>query len=183
MELSEINSQLILDHLSSMVFLINQHYQIIDYNYAFADYLKLSRENIIGQPCYKLTHNSDVPCWEIKDTICPAITVFKKNEKCRTIHKHFLNNTVIVEEVISTPVCNGKYVLEEFRNLSDLLGLVQGILPICAGCKKIRGEQGRWYRLEGYFHDKTGVNFSHSICPECAKRFYPEFSKQADKNQ
>jgi hypothetical protein len=94
---------------------------------------------------------------------------------------HIINNRIIVEEVITTPIDNGKYVLEEFRDLSDLLGLFQGILPICAGCKKIRDDHGNWYLIEGYLHEKTGADFSHSICPECAKRLYPELVDQDKK--
>ncbi|MCP4372669.1 MAG: PAS domain-containing protein [Deltaproteobacteria bacterium] len=175
MGLFENNSKLILDNISTNIYLVDQHYQIMDCNDAFADYRQQSRENIIGKPCYKVTHNSDIPCWEMKDTTCSAAHTFKKNEKCSAIHKHFYDGNVVIEEVISTPIFNGKYVLVEFRNLSDLLGLVQGILLVCAGCKKIRDQQGNWYQIEDYFHDKTGADFSHSLCPECKKRFYPHF--------
>jgi PAS domain-containing protein len=181
MELFENNSKLILDNLSAQIYLIDQHYIIMDCNSAFADHVKQSRENIIGQPCHKITHNSDIPCWQKNDTVCPTIEALEKNEKCRAIHKHFINDKVIVEEVISTPINNGQYVLVEYHDLSDLLGLVQGILPICSGCKNIRDDHGNWYQIEGYIHDKTGADFSHSICPECAKRLYPEFIGQDKK--
>ena len=175
MDLLKNNSRLIFDSLSVPIYLIDQQYNIIDFNRACIDHFNLSKENIIGQPCYKIAHNSDIPCTEQKGTICAAKASFKNNERCHTIHKHFINDRVVVEEVISTPINNGQYVLEEFRDLSDLLGLVQGILLICAGCKKIRDRHGNWYKIEGYLHDKTGADFSHLICPECAKRLYPEF--------
>ncbi len=181
MGLIENNSKLILDNISTNIYLVDQHYHIIDCNNAYADHWKQSRENIIGKLCYKITHNSDIPCEEMKDIPCPAMNSFKMNKKCSAIHKHFYEDNVVIEEVISTPVLNGKYVLVEFRNLSDLLGLVQGILSICAGCKKVRDQQGNWYQVENYFHDKTGTDFSHAICPECEKRFYSEFRGQVKK--
>lgn len=51
---------------------------------------------------------------------------------------------------------------------------LRGLLPICAGCKKIRDTQGRWQALEDYFYTHSIAEFSHTICPECRRRLYPE---------
>ena len=53
--------------------------------------------------------------------------------------------------------------------------LLEGILPICTLCKKIRDEKGHWHQIESYIHHRSEAKFSHSLCPDCAKRFYPEF--------
>ncbi|MHC1724702.1 MAG: response regulator [Syntrophobacteraceae bacterium] len=53
--------------------------------------------------------------------------------------------------------------------------MLSGLLPICASCKKIRDDKGYWRQLETYIHEHSEVEFSHGICPECAKRLYPEF--------
>ena len=50
-----------------------------------------------------------------------------------------------------------------------------GLLPICSSCKKIRDQNGSWNQIEDYIREHSPANFSHSICPECAKRLYPEF--------
>lgn len=52
---------------------------------------------------------------------------------------------------------------------------LRGIIPICASCKKIRDDKGYWNQIEKYIQDHTEANFSHGICPECAKKLYPEF--------
>lgn len=57
--------------------------------------------------------------------------------------------------------------LNEVKRLS-------GLLPICASCKKIRNEDGTWQQIEAYIHAHSEADFSHSICPECAKTLYPE---------
>lgn len=44
---------------------------------------------------------------------------------------------------------------------------LEEILPICSYCKKIRNDQQYWTRMEEYFNKATGVDFSHSICPDC----------------
>lgn len=66
--------------------------------------------------------------------------------------------------------------LSEVDKLNDLL-------PICATCKKIRDDNGYWNQLEIYLKERTGTEFSHGICPECAEELYPGFKeKRARKN-
>lgn len=48
--------------------------------------------------------------------------------------------------------------------------LLCGILPICAYCKKIRGQDDRWYKLEQFITKHTGVEFTHGICPDCIEK-------------
>ena len=50
-----------------------------------------------------------------------------------------------------------------------------GLLPICSVCKRIRDDQGYWNQIEDYVRKHCPAEFSHGICPECAKRHYPEF--------
>jgi hypothetical protein len=49
-----------------------------------------------------------------------------------------------------------------------------GLLPICASCKKIRDDKGYWNQLESYIRQHSNAEFSHSVCPDCAKELYPE---------
>jgi hypothetical protein len=58
----------------------------------------------------------------------------------------------------------------------EQLKVLQGILPICASCKKIRDDQGAWNQMEAYIRDHSEADFSHGLCPQCARRMYPEFS-------
>jgi CheY-like chemotaxis protein len=53
---------------------------------------------------------------------------------------------------------------------------LSGLLPICASCKKIRDEEGGWQHIEDYISTHSEADFSHSICPQCARRLYPELS-------
>jgi methyl-accepting chemotaxis protein len=61
-----------------------------------------------------------------------------------------------------------KTALAEVKTLS-------GLLPICCSCKKIRDDQGYWNQIETYLQAATDAEFSHGICPDCAKKLYPEF--------
>ena len=60
--------------------------------------------------------------------------------------------------------------------LQEALGEVRalsGLLPICSSCKKIRDDKGYWNQIESYIRDHSEAQFSHSICPECARELYP----------
>ena len=53
---------------------------------------------------------------------------------------------------------------------------LSGLLPICAGCKKIRDDNGYWNQIELYLKEHSDAIMTHSICPECAKKYYPELN-------
>lgn len=57
--------------------------------------------------------------------------------------------------------------LSEVKQLS-------GLLPICAACKNIRDDKGYWNQIESYIKAHSEAEFSHSICPDCARRLYPD---------
>ena len=52
---------------------------------------------------------------------------------------------------------------------------LSGMLPICASCKKIRDDKGYWSQIESYIGAHSEAKFTHGICPDCAKKLYPEF--------
>ena len=54
---------------------------------------------------------------------------------------------------------------------------LQGILPICSSCKKIRDDQGYWHQVEVYISRHTEADFSHGLCEECVRKLYPEIYK------
>jgi CheY-like chemotaxis protein len=63
------------------------------------------------------------------------------------------------------------------RDLEAALSQVKrlsGLLPICAGCKKIRDDQGYWQDVAVYIQDHSEAELSHGLCSDCAKRLYPE---------
>lgn len=67
-----------------------------------------------------------------------------------------------------------KFILKLQETL-DRVKTLSGLLPICAHCKNIRNDKGYWSQIETYIRDHSEAEFSHGICPECAKKFYPDF--------
>ncbi len=59
----------------------------------------------------------------------------------------------------------------------DKISTLRGLLPICAACKKIRDDKGYWKQIEVYISEHTEADFSHGICPDCARKLYGKYMK------
>jgi phosphoserine phosphatase RsbU/P len=80
----------------------------------------------------------------------------------------------------------GRRIIELQANLSDKVQKLEkalsevktlsGLIPICASCKKIRDDLGFWNQVEAYISDNSDARFTHSICPDCVKKLYPELA-------
>ena len=74
-----------------------------------------------------------------------------------------------------------KALMENIQELQQTLEHVeqlQGIIPICAWCKKIRDDSKYWSSVEEYISKHSEAQFSHSICPDCVKEQYPDEAKK-----
>ena len=56
----------------------------------------------------------------------------------------------------------------------DNIRTLEGLLPMCANCKSIRDDEGYWQQVEVYIRDHSEAKLSHSICPDCATKLYPD---------
>jgi hypothetical protein len=72
-------------------------------------------------------------------------------------------------------------LFEEKEAALSEVKILSGFLPICASCKKIRDDQGYWQQLESYIRDHSEAEFSHGICPDCARRLYPDIDLYSEK--
>lgn len=68
--------------------------------------------------------------------------------------------------------------LEELQESTARDALLSGILPLCPGCRRIRGEGDEWMKLETYVSRRTEARFSHGLCDDCIRRLYPEMADQ-----
>jgi len=69
-------------------------------------------------------------------------------------------------------------VAERILKFSTQVRQLEELLPICSYCKKIRDDQNYWQQMEGYINERTGSEFSHSVCPDCMTRvLQPEIEK------
>jgi len=100
-----------------------------------------------------------------------------------TTVKPILNDTGVVETVICTSknITKRKLAEDALKKEHDKLlkalkeiKTLSGLLPICASCKKIRDDKGYWNQIEDFIQQRSDAQFSHAICPACAKQLYPE---------
>jgi PAS domain S-box-containing protein len=69
-------------------------------------------------------------------------------------------------------------LIGELKEALNQVKTLSGLLPICAHCKNIRDDQGYWHDVEEYIHQHTDTDFSHSICPDCLQKYYPEIAQR-----
>lgn len=85
------------------------------------------------------------------------------------LHMEDITERKKAEEERENLISELQKALAEVRALS-------GLLPICSNCKKIRDDQGYWQQLEEYIQGHSEAQFTHGICPECAKKLYPDLN-------
>jgi two-component system, cell cycle sensor histidine kinase and response regulator CckA len=71
-------------------------------------------------------------------------------------------------------------MIQELNDTLSKVRTLSGLLPICASCKKIRDDKGYWQKLETFVHEHSNAEFSHSICPDCMEKLYPDFAKKKE---
>ncbi len=96
----------------------------------------------------------------------------------------------ILESVVNAAIRMGVLTLVAFltarvalqrRELEKEVQALEGLLPICSYCKKIRDESGKWNMLEQYISERSEAEFSHGICPDCLNKNYPDIADRMKK--
>jgi hypothetical protein len=67
-----------------------------------------------------------------------------------------------------------RYLMGVIRSRTEELRVLEGMLPICSFCKKVRGDDDLWMQIEMYVAERSDSDFTHSVCPECMEKHYPE---------
>ncbi|PKL52441.1 MAG: hypothetical protein CVV37_01275 [Nitrospira bacterium HGW-Nitrospira-1] len=91
-----------------------------------------------------------------------------------------LGGVVFVKPIFLSIVNKEREQRELAKKLQDAfleIKTLSGMIPICASCKKIRDDKGCWHQIEVYVRDHSDAEFTHGLCPDCAKKLYGEFHK------
>ncbi len=81
----------------------------------------------------------------------------------------------LIESVITAIV--GMVIIGYTKRLLQKVKILEGLLPICASCKRIRDCQGEWHQMEAYIPDRSEAEFTHSVCPDCREKLYSELKR------
>ena len=179
------------DVMSDFVSVHDKDMRFVKVNKSLADFLGKNPEELIGKHCYEFMHNTQEP-WPT----CPHLKAIEKQAVVtEEIEDPHLGKTLLVtcspfldikgvaigSVHVARDVTSQKLAEKEREKLIkklqvtlDELKILRGILPICSFCKNIRNDEGYYEQIEGYIHKHSGVDFSHTICPDCMKKHYPE---------
>jgi CheY-like chemotaxis protein len=69
-------------------------------------------------------------------------------------------------------------LIAELQDALATIKTLSGLIPICAWCKQIRNDKGYWQAVEQYIRERSTAEFTHSICPDCMRKFFPEHFKE-----
>ena len=83
------------------------------------------------------------------------------------------NQLLMLQRAFARKTAALKRVIAELRATRARTRTLPALIPICSSCKKIRGDDDNWVQVETYFKHHAGVQFTHSICPECTQILYP----------
>lgn len=112
----------------------------------------------------------------------PSIHNFMNSSGVQTLSVLvFIGGNIFV--IVGLIVLSLQKLETELISAKEEIRKIQGIIPICSSCKKIRNDAGSWDQLELYFESHSDAEFSHSICPDCMKKLYPEYSIVSEKKR
>ncbi|MFH0725631.1 MAG: PAS domain-containing protein [Pseudomonadota bacterium] len=178
------------DSIHDWVCIIDLDSKILRSNKIGQEYFSLPINKITGQKCCKLIHGTDKPL-----NACPLLQMLKTREResaeiqildgrwmMITVDPIFDDEGYIIKAVHiarditrRTMIQNEKeQLILELQKALAKVTLLSGLVPICASCKKIRDDKGYWTQIESFIQKYASVDFSHSICPDCAKKLYPD---------
>lgn len=196
--LSEAMSRHVVENSDDIVTIRDADGRIRYTNPSFHRVLGYKQEEMIGETGFDLIHPED------RQSVLTALDEFVKapgardsiQYRARHANGSWVSLEVVAYNLLDHPVIQG--VLISGRDISSrkrheavkdrliwelqqaLAGVntLSGVLPICASCKKIQNEGGDWQQIELYIRERAQVEFSHGICPECTRLWFPE---QADQ--
>ena len=96
-----------------------------------------------------------------------------------TVYEATVNVLIQIFVLALLAVLTDRVAMRE-RTLQKEVHLLEGLLPICSNCKKIRNDKKVWEPMEKYIGERSEASFTHGICPECMAKLYPQFGGAQD---
>lgn len=78
------------------------------------------------------------------------------------------------QEQLSAELREKERLIDELQLALRQVKTLSGLIPICAGCKKIRDDQHYWHQVDAYLAEHAHVQFTHGYCPECIRQYFPD---------
>lgn len=186
--------RVVLDAVPLAILVVEEDVRIVDFNAAARKLLSEDRAATIrrrGGDALRCVHASESPegcgrapyCADcvIRNSVNESLAG-QRVDRRRTKAELLVDGATSTLDLLITTapftVDARRLVLLVLEDVSEIV-LLRGILPICARCKSIRDDEAYWSSVESYFGQHLGVDFSHGLCPKCARELYPEIFGQA----
>ena len=177
----------VLDTIPSPIFVVDDDVQILGYNLAASQMLAQEPDLVLRQRAGEILHclhstetpggcGRSVVCKEcpVRNSVKEALSghqVVRTRARMELVQGDEVKEIFLLATTASFAHQGQSLVLLILEDISELMELKR-ILPICAHCKRIRNDQEFWQGVENYFEEHLDLDFSHGICPECAKKLY-----------
>jgi PAS domain S-box-containing protein len=195
---SQRNYKDLFDNANDAIFILDSKFNYTDVNQKAIDLFGFSREEFL-----QLNVRDIIPPEQYQKSDKEFAKLNKKGEYEKFIGRQRTKDGkwLDIEVSASAIIKNGKVIgsrdivrditarkreeekkeklIVELQNALAEIKTLRGILPICSYCKKIRDDGGYWNQVDAYIKKYTEAEFSHGICPKCAKKYFAElFEKE-----
>lgn len=180
------------DAMSDWVCIIDHNFRIVRSNRAVEDFLGIKRRDVLGKTCYELVHGTDTPIGQ-----CPIPSMLRSHGHAQTEvllgDGRWLSVTVdpltgprgrligavhMVRDITALRHIQAEReaLIRKLEQALSEVRTIKGLIPICAKCHRIRDGQGAWDSLEVFVLNNSDADFSHGLCPECARSEFEAYN-------
>lgn len=174
----------IIDLIPIPIFMKDKDAKYIDCNIAFTRFLAYSREQLMGKSVFDIWSQQEAEVFYQQDQALLKAGGTQVYETRITSASGIVNYVQFHKRVFTNSdgeplgfigvifdITEKKLHIEELEVALGRVKQLEGILPICAWCKRMREADQTWIPLEEYISCRTTASFSHSICPDCASKW------------
>ena len=182
----------VLDAMPSPIFVVDDDVQIIGFNLAASQMVAQDPEMVIRRRAGEILHclhSTEAPggcgraefCKDcpVRNSVNESVRghrVVRKKAKMELVREGRIVPIYLLVTTAPFIYQDKSMVLLTLEDISELMEL-KNVLPICSHCKSIRNDQEYWLGVENYFKEHLDLDFTHGICPKCAKELYPDLYK------
>ena len=193
--LAGLNLRTIIEIIPVALFIIDDETRIMDFNSSASKLIGKNADNVLYRLCGEALH-----CFHAKNAPDGCGTT-KSCSDCvirNTVKEACLGNTVVkkradlliqkqndtykaVFSVSASPFKNNGKTLSVFcmEDITEIV-VLRDLIPMCSHCKSIRKDDECWEPIEKFLDQQSGAQLSHGICPDCAKKYYPDLDLYND---
>jgi PAS domain S-box-containing protein len=204
---SETTLSLLLETIPIPVFYKDENGRYLGFNNAYEVFFGKSKEQLIGKSVFDISPPELAKVYHAKDAELfkkPGVQVYDSQvlDANGVLHNVIFHKASLTDAQGSVTGLIGavlditeqkraeeeiqQYSTELEKNNKELrkalseIKQLSGMLPICSYCKKIRDDKGYWNQIESYIHEHSEATFSHGICQDCAKKYFPDIDLYAE---